>query len=220
MNAVFVTGTDTGVGKTVVTGLLARYLLGKGYNAVTQKWIETGAKGFSRDIRRHLKIMGKKESDIKDYLDAISPYVFKFASSPHLAAALVKKAIDPQKIKKSFRLLGKKFDYIIVEGTGGALVPYNKKKLVIDIARELKLPVIIVVGNRLGAINQTLLTVEAIKRRGMKILGLVFNNTSKSGNKKILSDNIRIIKKLTGVRVIASLPYSNKHVCTWHKAMR
>jgi len=206
MNAVFVTGTDTGVGKTAITGLLARSLSEQGYNVITQKWVETGTKGFSRDVSMHLRLMGKKKKDIKAYLPYVCPYTFPFASSPHLASRLEKRVISVRKIKESFNHLRKEFDIVIVEGVGGALVPYNNKRLVIDIAKELGLPVIIVVGNKLGAINHTLLTIEALQRRGMKIIGIVINNLHRE-NKIILDDNVKIIKQLTGIRVIETIQY-------------
>jgi len=190
MNGIFVTGTDTSVGKTVISDLLKRYLKDEGYRVVKQKWIETG-----RDsVLRHMDF----------YLT--NPYIFKFPSSPHLAARLEAKAISADKIKKSFRILSARFDFVIVEGIGGALVPISKKKLVIDIAKELNLPVLIVVGNKLGAINHTLLTVEAVRKRNMKIRGLIFNNRFKGGNKLILKDNVKIIEKLTKQKALGVLP--------------
>ena len=206
MNAVFITGTDTGVGKTVVTGLLGRYLLDKGLRVITQKWIQTG--DGPADIDVHLKLMGRTKKDIRKYLPSIVPYRFKFAASVHLAARLENKKINPAKIKKSLRLLAKEFDFVIVEGLGGALVPYNGRKLLIDIAGELGLAVVIVVRNKLGAINHTLLTTEAIKSRGMKIAGIVFNSRQRKEGKIILEDNPRIIKALTGETIAGILPWS------------
>ncbi len=205
MKAIFITGTDTGVGKTIVTGLLGRYLLDNGCSVITQKWIETGTSGFSKDIDMHLKLMGRKRRDIKDYLPFVCLYTFKFASSPHLAARLENKTITARRIKKAFGLLKRKHDLTIVEGTGGTLVPFNKKRLVIDIAKELGLPVLIVAENRLGAINHTLLTVEAVKKRGMKIVGIIFNNIEKGRDKEILKDNVDIVRALTGERVLGVL---------------
>lgn len=194
MNAIFVTGTDTGVGKTVVAGLLAKHLLKEGCNVITQKWIQTGSKGFPEDIDTHLKLMGKKRCDIKDYIAHMCPYNLKFPSSPHLSARLEKKQINANKIKKSFKFLQKRFDFVIVEGVGGALVPYNNKKLVIDIAKELKIPALVVVGNKLGAINHTLLTIEAIKRRKIKIAGIIYNNIDKNTHRNILEDNCKFLR--------------------------
>jgi len=189
MRAVFITGTDTGVGKTTVTGLLGRFLLDNGHRAITQKWIQTGSDKFPEDIARQ-------------------PYTFKFPASPHLAARLERKTISKARIKKSFLFLKGRFDFVIVEGIGGALVPFNKKGLVIDIAKELDIPVLLVVANRLGCINHTLLTIEAIKRRGMKIVGIVFNNNQSGERENIISkDNPRIIKALTGEKILGVLPY-------------
>jgi dethiobiotin synthetase len=205
MKAVFVTGTDTGVGKTVVCGLLAGYLLDKGKNVITQKWIQTGCGNFSADIAEHLKFMGKKAGDFKNLMPHIIPYVFALPASPHLAAAAEGKIIRADKIRRSFRKLSEKFEFVIVEGIGGALVPYNKKRLVIDIAEELRLPVIIVAENRLGAINHTLLTIEAVRARGMKIIGIIFNNPSGKENEKILKDNPEIIRLVSGVKILGTL---------------
>ncbi|UCD55754.1 MAG: dethiobiotin synthase [Candidatus Omnitrophota bacterium] len=188
MKAVFITGTDTGVGKTTVTGLLGRFLLDNGHRAVTQKWIQTGSNKFPKDIARQ-------------------PYTFKFPASPHLAARLERKRINKTRIKKSFLFLKDRFDFIIIEGIGGALVPFNGKDLVIDIAKELDIPALLVVANKLGCINHTLLTIEAMKRRNMKIIGIIFNQLGKKEN-IISKDNPRIIKKLTGERVLGILPFS------------
>lgn len=204
IKGIFISGTDTAVGKTVVCGLLARYLMQKGYRVVTQKWIQTGTDTFSRDISLHLKIMDK--DNIKDYFSEVNPYAFKLATSPHLAAQRENKKIDRNKIIRSFRTLAKEFDLVLVEGIGGLLVPYDRKRLVIDIAQELHLPVLLVVQNKLGAINHTLLSIEALKKRKIKILGIVFNNQRKE-NPIILKDNPLIIKALTKVKIFGVLPW-------------
>lgn len=205
MKAVFVTGTDTEVGKTVVCGLLGRYLMDNDRNVITQKWIQTGSENFPEDIATHLTLMGRQKVDIEKYLPYINPYTFRFPASAHLAATLEKKNIDAAKIKNSFTILSKEFDTVIVEGIGGALVPFNTKELVIDIAKELGLPVIIVAKNKLGAINHTLLTIEAIRARDMKILGLIFNG-HENEDKIIADDNPEIIKTLTNERILGNLP--------------
>jgi len=208
VKSIFVTGTDTGVGKTIVTGLLAKFIASTGNEVITQKWVQTGNKGLSKDLRLHLKIMGKKPEAIKKYLNYVCPYTFKFPASVHLAASLEKKKINPARIKKSFEILTKDFDFVIVEGIGGALVPFSQRHLVIDIVKELNLAVLIVAENKLGAINHTLLTIEAVRQRGIKIAGVVFNNLSARTDKLILNDNLRVVKKLSGVRVFGSLPYN------------
>lgn len=211
MKAIFVTGTDTGVGKTLICGYLARFLQEKGYKVITQKWIQTGAMtNFSSDINLHLKIMGKHKNHIKDYLDLVCPYKFRLAGSPHLASKIENKRINPRKIIQSFRLLSEWFDFVIVEGIGGLLVPFNKKHLVIDMIKDLKLPILIVAQNKLGAINHTLLTIEALKKRKLNILGIVFNNPKKE-NKIILRDNPQIVKAISKEKIFGVLPWRENY---------
>ncbi len=205
MTSFFVCGTDTGVGKTVVTGLLAKTLLDQGYSVITQKWVQTGSKGFPQDISTHLKLMGKTKSYVKGLLDLVCPYVFKYPASPHLAAKLEGKKVEVRKIKSDYKKLCGMFDIVIVEGIGGALVPLNERTLLLDVVKELKIPVILVVGNRLGAINHSLLTSEAIKKRGLTIAGVVFNEVVKNDN-KIGKDNPAVIMKQLGIKNSVILP--------------
>ena len=188
---VFVAGTDTGVGKSVVTGLLGRYILDRGYSVVTQKWVETGV----REVR---------DSGYSSQLTA--PYILKFPASPHLAARLERKRVAAGKIIKSVELLSKDFDFVVIEGTGGLLVPLNEKTLVIDVVKTLNLSVVLVAANRLGAINHTLLSLEALKSRGIRTLGVIFNNVLRNERREILIDNPRIVEKLSGVKVLGVLP--------------
>ena len=208
MSGIFITGTDTGVGKSVVTGFLAKYLQAKGFKVITQKWMQTGS-CFSMDINQHLKIMGVAKSVVKAHLQDVCPYIFKLPASPHLAAKVEKRRIRISKIKKSFKLLSSKFDFVIVEGIGGTLVPINKKRLVIDIAYELNLPVLVVAQNKLGAINQVLMTIEALKHRKLKILGIIFNNCP-GQNSRILKDNPNIIREITGENILGVLPWEKR----------
>lgn len=184
---IFITGTDTGVGKTLVTGFLSRFLREKGYRVATQKWARTGS--------------GRTYSDIKN------PYAFKFPGSPHLASRIEGKRIFRARIINSFKKLASGLDFVIVEGTGGCLVPIDHKHLLIDIAQGLGLPAVIVMQNKLGAINHGLLTAEAIKRRKIKIIGAVFNNL-KGQNKLVLRDNPAIIKRLAKIENLGVLPWS------------
>jgi len=202
MKAIFIAGTDTGVGKTLVTGLLARYLIDKGKSAVTQKWVATGT---GDDIKKHWDIMGFVPQEEREH---ILPYAFKLAASPHLAANYEQKLISKKKIKRSFFTLLHRYDVVVVEGTGGVLVPIDRKSLLIDIVKDLKLPVLLVSHNRLGAINHTLLSIEALKRRGIPVIGLVFNNLSKT-KKAILEDNQKIIREISAIPVLGALPRSN-----------
>jgi len=205
---IFITGTDTEVGKTIITGLFGRFLLENGLRVVTQKWVQTGKRGFSEDIGTHQKIMGIKREKNEKYLIDTMPYTFELPASPHLAARMENTEINPQRIMTAFHRLQEAFDFVVVEGTGGALVPINDCELVVDIAGQLSLPVIIVAENKLGAINHTLLTVEALKKRNIKVLGVIFNRISKTQNEIILKDNMQIVEKLSGAKVLGELIYA------------
>src|SRR3989338_7007542 len=207
MRSIFVAGTDTDVGKSLITGLIARLLLDKGYSVVTQKWAGTGSSAALNDIDVHLKLMGRTRKDFRKYLPCMMPYLFKFPASPHLAARLDHRRIDPGRIKSSLKRLAKNFDFVIIEGTGGLLVPLRTHTLLIDLVRDLKLPVVLVAPNRLGTINHTLLSIEAIRARKIEILGVIFNNLSKGVDKAILRDNPEVIKKISGAKVFGELPW-------------
>lgn len=208
MKAIFVAGTDTNVGKSVVTGLLARHLFESGYSVVTQKWVETGSRGRSTDIDTHLKFMAKGRDDFRAHLQSMAPYTFKLAASPHLASAAESKKISIGRIKRCFNDLSANFDRVIVEGSGGLLVPLDGKTLIVDAVKDMKLPVLLVAANRLGAINSTLLSIEALKSRGIKIAGVIFNNILKGEDRLILKDNPVAVKAFGRVRVLGTLPYS------------
>jgi len=204
--SVFITGTDTGVGKTVVTGLLYRYLLRRGYNAVTQKWIQSGSGQGGGDVKTHLRLAGRKPAAVNASVSELVPYSFIFPASPHLASRLERSRVSSSVIIKHFSRLRARYGCVLVEGVGGALVPFTKKRLVIDIAAELRLPVIIVAKNKLGAINHTLLTIEALRRRRMEILGIIFNGAPARTPGVIIRDNPKIIRSLSGVRILGHIP--------------
>jgi len=210
LNSLFITGTDTEIGKTVVTGLLFDYLRKAGYSVITQKWIQTGSVGFPLDVADHLKIAGMSKSETEGELDDICPFQFSLPASPHLAAARENTTINPDKIVKSFNKLSDNYDCVLAEGIGGALVPMNEKRLVIDIAETLHLPVLIVALNKLGALNHTLLTIEAIRRRNLPVAGVIFNNIIPDTNPVIIEDNPEIIRRFTGENILGTLPYKEK----------
>lgn len=208
MRAIFICGTDTGVGKTVVVGLLFKYLLEKGINVATQKWIQTGCSAYPLDVAQHLALALKSKKEIKNNLHLINPYCFKLPVSPHLASKIEGRRVDKKKIEKSLKALLKKNDFVVIEGIGGALVPLNGNTLVIDLVKKLKIPVLLVAANKLGCINHSLLTIEALRKRGIKIKGIIFNNMSKRQNKLIAKDNPMIVEKFSKIKVLGVLPYS------------
>lgn len=205
MKGLFITGTDTGVGKTVVTGLFARWLMDRGYRVVSQKWIQTGP---ANDIVEHIRIMGVGDR-LNGYMESMVPYRFSFPSSPHLASSIEGIRIDQERIKRHFFSLSEAFDLVLVEGTGGVLVPIDQDTLLIDMVNEIGLPVLVVAINRLGAINHTLLTIEALRRRGIRIIGVIFNNLLPNEERLILEDNPRIVEKISKVPVLGTIGYGD-----------
>lgn len=208
LNSIFVTGTDTGVGKTVIAGLLLRYLKERGYSVITQKWVETGIENrINTDIKKHLFLGRIKEKEVVPFLPAMVSYSFRLPASPHLAAKCEQKKISVAKIKNDFSWLKRNFKIIIVEGAGGLCVPLNNQKTFVDLIRDFNLAVLVVVKNQLGAINHTLLTIEVLRKHSLNLVGIVFNDISKGCPKVILNDNIEIIRRLSKVKILGRLPY-------------
>ncbi len=206
MSGLLVTGTDTEVGKTIVCGHLLAYLRRRGWNVLTQKWVQTGATRDDDDLRTHLKIAGLTPDEVGDSLDLMRPYAFPVPASPHLSARLAGRAVSGEVIQRAFRRLCESYDLVLVEGVGGALVPLTEELILADVAAALQLPALVVVANRLGCINHTLLTVEALRGRHVPVMGLVFNLPGQGGNEEVLKDNPRIISALSGVPVLGEMP--------------
>jgi len=208
MKAVFVGGTDTGVGKTLVAGLLANHLQKAGLRVVTQKWVQTGKAGGADDVRAHLRLMGRESGAFRSWARDQVPYSFQFPASPLLASRLEGRGVSPAVIRGAFRRLAKNFDVVVVEGVGGLLVPCAPGCLQTRLVRELGLPVLLVAGNRLGAINQTLLSLEALASRRIRSLGVVFNCIDSRLHPAIARDNPRMVESFSGKKVLGVLPWT------------
>ena len=209
MKGVFVTGTGTCIGKTVVCGLLAGFLRAQGMRVTTQKWVETGVTDGPSDIDVHRRLMGGPDSTAEPPPADRCPYRFSLPASPHLAAAREKRRVDPAVIEAAYRRLAETHDAVLVEGAGGFLVPLSEELLTGDLVARVGLPVLVVVGNRLGCVNDVLLTVEAVRRRGVPLLGLVFNRLPGEGDgtaADVLSDNPRIVVEITRAPVLGEVP--------------
>ena len=139
----FVSGIDTGVGKTVVTGLMARYLLARGVRAATIKIVQTGNVGYSEDRDEHRRFMGRTLPE--DELGWTAPQIFAFPASPHLAAALEKRTVDTDKIRSCCGKLAERYDAVLAEGAGGLAVPLTPELLTADLAAEMDWPLILVI---------------------------------------------------------------------------
>jgi dethiobiotin synthetase len=206
LKSVLITGTDTGVGKTIVCRHLAAYMQSKGVNVITQKWVQTGC-DYADDIKDHMLKPLPAWNRVQDIDDLRTPYRLKHPASPHFAAYLEGVEIDIKIIEESHALLCKHFDLVLVEGSGGVLVPLTEKTLLADLAARLKMAVVIVVLNKLGCINHALLSIEALRLRRILILGLIFNRMDDQSDEAILRENVRIISLIAGVPVIGEMPF-------------
>ncbi len=171
---VFVTGIGTDVGKSYATGWLARTLASAGKSVITQKFIQTGNKEYSEDILVHRDIMGIPMQTV-DRLHVTAPVIFSYPASPDLASRLDGKEIDFGVIDKASATLSNEFEYLLIEGAGGIMVPLKGDYLTIDYIRERGLPVVVVTNGQLGSVSDTLLTLSAIEREGLELTAVVYN---------------------------------------------
>ena len=170
----FVSGIDTGVGKTMATGLMARRLVMSGRDVITVKMVQTGNDGFSEDLAMHRSICGGVRFP-EDDEGLTAPQVFAFPSSPLLAASLENRRVDVAAIARAVRLCASRHEIVLVESAGGLDVPLTEDVLSADLAASEGWPLGLVTGGRLGSINHTLLSLEAAKARGMSVAGVVHN---------------------------------------------
>ena len=186
-----VAGIDTGIGKTVATGLLARALALAGVQVITQKIAQTGCDGLSGDIAVHRELMGIGMQDV-DLDGTTCPYVFRFPASPHLAAGLEGMTIDIMTIRRATFMLQKRYELVLLEGVGGLLVPLNDQLLLADYIRDAGYGLVLVTSPRLGSINHTLLSLEACVSRGIEVRGVIFNRFGQD-DATIADDTRRVI---------------------------
>ncbi len=173
-HTIAIAGIDTDAGKSIVTGLLARHLLAQGNTVTTLKLVQTGCFGIAEDIQQHRRLMGQQLNEL-DRDGTTCPYVFPFPASPSLAARMNGQAIEAGVLDQAMARLRQGHQWLLIEGAGGLLVPLNDHLLLLDYLAERHLPLVLVTSPRLGSINHTRLSLEAIKARGMSLLGLVYN---------------------------------------------
>ncbi|MGH8757217.1 MAG: dethiobiotin synthase [Burkholderiales bacterium] len=171
----FVTGTDTGVGKTLVACALLSAFTRQGRSVVGMKPVTAGCEQTPEGLRNGDVEQLIAASTIKAPRHMVNPYALKPPIAPHIAAQQAGIEIKPAVIKAVFEQLKKTAEVVVVEGVGGFKVPLNNRQDSADLAGLLGLPVILVVGMRLGCLNHTLLTADAIERCGLKLAGWVAN---------------------------------------------
>jgi len=202
MRGLFVTATDTGVGKTEVTCALLRDARARGLDAVGMKPAQSGVvPGEPSDAERLARA-----SDGAEALEVVCPYSFAAPLAPAVAARVEGKEISFARIVDGARALAARHDAILVEGAGGLLVPLTDRETYADLAAVLGLPVLVVARAGLGTVNHTALTVEALRRRGLSVAGIVMNRTTSTDDPSV-PHNAGEIARLTGIAPAALLPF-------------
>ena len=194
MRGVFVTGTDTGVGKTVVAAAVCAALRARGERVVAWKPVVTGVEEAGEPDHELLaRASGTQPSEV-------APFTFEPAVSPHLAAELAGSTIEPAALVASARAAAGGAEILVIEGVGGLLVPLTLGFLVRDLAREFGLPLVVAARPGLGTINHTLLTVEAARAVGLTVVGVVLTPWPDAPSAMERS-NHDTIERLAGVEV-------------------
>jgi len=207
----FVSGIDTGIGKTLATGLMLRHLVRRGVDAITVKLVQTGNVGRSEDIEEHRRIAGDI-SFPEDGEGLTAPQVFAYPSSPLLAAAREGRTVDLDRISDAVRLCEARREAVLVESAGGLLVPLARNVLSADFAAERGWPLILVTCGRLGAINHTLLSLEAAATRHIPIAGIVYNDFPETAAPLADDAKAAIMERLAAAgrpRAFAEIPVFN-----------
>lgn len=197
---IFVTGTDTGVGKTVVACGMARFLKSHGVKVGVMKPIATGSQ---EDAKRLIRA-----ACVDDDITLVNPQFFKEPLAPSVAAAFERKEVDLGKVYSAFWTLSKKYDVMVVEGIGGVKVPLGESTYVADMIEALRLPALVVARAGLGTLNHTLLTIEAMEKEKIQIVGILLNG----GKGKTLAEktNPDALQEHTTVQVLGHLKWNTR----------
>jgi dethiobiotin synthetase len=201
---VFITGTDTGVGKTVIATGLVRGLVEQGLRVAVMKPVASGSERTSEGLRNEDALALMAVSNVPAPYASVNPYCFEPAISPHIAADDVGIHVDLAQIRRSFESLVERSDWIVAEGAGGWLAPIGTATSIRDLAQTLHLPVVMVVGLRLGCINHALLTKLAIESHGARFAGWVANTIDPGMARR--TENLETLIRLIGEPPLAIVP--------------
>jgi dethiobiotin synthetase len=198
-SSLFITGTDTGVGKTHVTARLLRTLRAEGRDVVGMKPLACGDREDAEALYR--------ACDGTVALNDINPVWLRAPAAPYAAAMIEGRSIDLELIRETFQKLRTSHEGILVEGVGGWRVPITRDYFVSDLAREFQLPVAIVVANQLGALNHAFLTIEAVRQSGLPYAGIILNHVAAHADDVASVTNRGILEDLAGFPVLAEFAY-------------
>lgn len=200
----FITGTDTGVGKTYVTRLLLRALRKAGLDSVGMKPICCGDRSDAEILCQ--------AADFAAPLDEVNPIWLEVPAAPYTASMVEERMIDLDAIRESYARLRKAHRSILVEGVGGWLVPIRRDYFISDLAAEIGLPVVVVAGNKLGAINHTLLTVESIRASGQECAGVILSHCDAQMDLIAASTNRSVLEHLLDVPILFEIERDQQEI--------
>lgn len=203
---IFITGTDTGVGKTLLAASLAAFLRDRGYRVGVMKPAETGCPESDGTLIPQDALRLKEAAGCAEPIETICPYSFAEPLAPSIAAERSNRKIDVDLLLSTYGEISAKYDVTLVEGAGGLMAPLLPSYTYADFALVLKLPVLVVAANKLGVINHLLLTLEHAGCRGLKVLGYVLNRISNE-NSLAAETNREVLFGLTGVPCLGELPF-------------
>lgn len=206
MRGVLITGTDTGVGKTVVGCGLAAALTAQGKTVGVLKPAETGCSLRNSVLYPEDAARLAAFARVSLPLDQVCPYRFAPPVAPSVAAELSGMTIEPRRIISIFEQIAERCDFTIVEGAGGLLVPLTGRYSFADLARDLRLPLLVVVGSKLGALNHTLLTLHCAQTLSLPLMGYVLNHPTPNSD-IATQTNARTLAHLTDVRCLGVIPF-------------
>ncbi|MHB8845807.1 MAG: dethiobiotin synthase [Nitrospirota bacterium] len=212
MKGIFITGTDTGVGKTYVGACIAAALRRKGIDVGVMKPAETGCRLRRGEPVPADTLVLMRAAGVADPPDLVNPYRFLAPLAPLVAAEREGKGVNLRTIVAAYRSLEQRHEFMIVEGAGGVLVPLTRGKSFRDLAADLGLPVLIVARPGLGTINHTLLTIEALQRNRIPLAGIVINYVGPRASGLAERTNPAVIERLSGVPVIGIIRHGQSSV--------
>ncbi|TBR25948.1 MAG: dethiobiotin synthase [Candidatus Nitrosotenuis sp.] len=215
MKSYFITGTDTGVGKTCFTAGLALAMNASGINVGVMKPFATGIPQKTGYQSEDVKILADA-SGTKDAERLINPYFFPIPASPYMAANKLNAVIDIRIVLDAFEKLQSLHDVVLVEGIGGIMTPILKDYHVADLIKDMNLEALVVTGSQIGTINHTLLTCDACRRYGIKAKGIIINNSDSSGY--AVDDLKADLTNLSGLDILCSIP--RLHECNTNEVSK
>lgn len=190
----FITGIDTDAGKTYATAWLASQLSAQGRRVITQKFIQTGCTGSSEDIDAHRRLTGTGPLP-EDAEGLTAPIILSYPASAQLAARIDGVEIDLGVIDRAREELARRYDDVLIEGAGGLMVPITDDFMAIDYAVTRRLPVALVTNSKLGSINHTVLSLEALRTRGVNLVYVLYNEHHMGSGPEIEADTLAFLRR-------------------------